>query len=289
MDVVINVYGKPMQTAVALFTLLRHSGQHIGRIWFIEERGQPHGARFGALKSALSDRITVYRPALRIGWRMLPFRWMYRIGFLRRALRYQVAWERSTARYLFHLHNDMFFHGDLLGAMLARIDGHTALGPVGQCWNCSARRAGVCSSETFMSYRPGYAEWLRLSTEHPGARADQYGWIVDPQRPWPLPECRVNEWAALVDLSKARPATLPRGPAIPFGALHGLDIGTAWFHEVVNAGHSVRHFDIAPYATHAWASSSSAGRPALFNRAEYDRTESAAREYLSGQFPTFIH
>ena len=138
-----------------------------------------------------------------------------------------------------------------------------------------------------MEYRPGPIEWIRLSTLYPGARADQYGWIVDPERPWPLPECRLNEWAALINLSIARPATLPHGPAIPIGALHGLDIGTAWFHHVVNSGHSVAHFDIGPYATHAWASSTGAGRPALFDHALYDRGEALAAEHLREHFPGF--
>ena len=286
-DVAINVYGKPAQTAVTLLSLLQHSGQWIDRIWFIEERNQPRSARFDVLKEALKDRLIVYRPPLRLGWRMLPFRWLYGVGFLRRSLRLQVAWERSRAPFLLLVHNDMQFHADLVGAMLERIDGHIAIGPVGQCWNCSAHRAGVCSPDRFMEYRPTFTEWLRVSTLHPGARADQYGWIVDPERPWPLPECRLNEWAALIDLAKARPVTMPHGSAIPLGALHGLDIGTAWFRDVLNAGHRVAHFDIAPYATHAWASATGAGRPANFDRQEYERTENLALAYLRQHFPEY--
>ncbi len=284
-DVAINVYGKPLQTAATLLSLLRHSGQHIDRIWFIEERKQPFGARFDALKEELRDRMIVFKPAFHLGLRMLPFRWLYRVGAVRRSLRYQVAWERSTNRYLFLVHNDVLFHGDLIGAMLAHMPGPIAVGPVGQCWNCSAHSAGLCSPERFMEYRPSYEEWLRVSSLHPGKRSEQYDWIIDARKPWPLPECRVNEWAALIDLDIARPATLPNGPAIPLGAMHDLDIGTAWFHSVVNAGHRVQHFAIDAFARHAWASSSGGGHAALSDREEYDRSEALARNYLAEHFP----
>ena len=287
-DVAINVYGKPMQTAVALLTLLQHSGQHIGRIWFIEERRQPFGARFDALKQALHDRLVVFKPTFHLGLRMLPFRWLYHVGPVRRSLRYQVAWERSERRYLFLLHNDVLFHGDLIGAMLDHMPGPIAVGPVGQCWNCSAHSAGQCSPERFMDFRPTYQEWLLVSTMYPGRRSDQYDWIIDARQPWPLPECRVNEWATLIDLDIARPATLPNGPAVPLGAMHDLDIGTAWFHTVLNQGHRVQHFAIEPYARHAWASSTGGGHAALSDPEEYDRSEERARVHLSEHFPRFL-
>lgn len=219
---------------------------------------------------------------------MLPFKWLYACGPVRRSLRFQVAWERSRNDLLFIMHNDMLFHGDIIGAMNERIAGNIAVGPVGQCWNCSAHHAGLCAPEKFMSFRPGYEEWLRLSTMHPGKRADQYDWIIDPRQPWPLPECRVNEWSALIDLRIARPVTIPWGSAVPLGAIHGLDIGTEWFHHVINQGYSIAHFDIAAYATHAWASSTGAGHPALSDRAEYDRSEDLARKYLEVHFPDHL-
>ncbi|MBL0045733.1 MAG: hypothetical protein IPP33_15440 [Flavobacteriales bacterium] len=61
-DVAINVYGKPAQTAVTLLSLIEHSGQWIDRIWFIEERRQPFDARFDELKNYLGDRLIHYRP-----------------------------------------------------------------------------------------------------------------------------------------------------------------------------------------------------------------------------------
>jgi len=286
-DVAIQVYGKPAQTAVTLLSLLRHSGGRIHRIWFVEEKRQPFSARFDRIHAHLGRRLVRYRPPLWIGARQLPARWMYRMRPVRLSLRYQRAWEMSDQPYLFITHNDVLYTGDIIGSLLTRIQGHIAAGPVGQCWNCPAWSAKVCSPETFMHYRPSYEEWTRLSTMHPGARADRYSDVIDPTRPWPLPECRVNEWSMLVDLARARPATLPLGQAVPLGASHGMDTGTQWFHDVLNAGHTVAHMDITPYALHAWASSSGGGYPALADRKEYDRGEALALDHLRSNYPEF--
>ncbi len=42
-DCVINVCQKPFQTALTLYSLLKHSSQHIDRIFFIEENVQLAG------------------------------------------------------------------------------------------------------------------------------------------------------------------------------------------------------------------------------------------------------
>jgi hypothetical protein len=36
-DVIINVYGKPWQTICTLKSLIKHSGNHIDKIYLIEE------------------------------------------------------------------------------------------------------------------------------------------------------------------------------------------------------------------------------------------------------------
>src|SRR5690348_11162933 len=42
-DVIINALGKPYQTAVTLFTLMRHCAAHIDRTFLILEKVQPLG------------------------------------------------------------------------------------------------------------------------------------------------------------------------------------------------------------------------------------------------------
>lgn len=287
-DVAIQVYGKPHQTAVTLLSLLEHADEHIARIWFIEERKQPYAAEFNALRNYLGERLVHFRPPIWLGAYQLPWRTLHRWAPLRRSLRYQYAWEHSTQRHLFITHNDVLYTADILEAMRSRIAGHIAVGPVGQCWNCSARAANRCTPETFMEYRPTFAEWTELSTNYPGARMHRYPHVVQPDRPWPLPECRVNEWAMLVDLETARPATMPWGNAVPLGASYGLDTGTQWFHDVMNAGHRVAHMDISPFAQHAWASTTGGGYPALFDRPEYERGEALALAHLRTHYPAFF-
>jgi hypothetical protein len=287
-DVAIQVYGKPYQTAVTLLSLLEHAGDGIGKVWFIEERRQPFGAEFSALRRYLGNRMVHYLPPLWLGSRQFPWRGMHRWGPFRRSLRYQYAWERSSARYLYITHNDVLYTENILRPMIDRIEGHNAVGPVGQCWNCPAWSAKVCSPDTFMEYRPTYEEWTRLSTRYPGARAQRYSAVVDPQQPWPLPECRVNEWTMLVDLDTARPATMPIGDAVPLGASYGMDTGTQWFHDVTNAGHRVANVDTSPFARHAWASSTGGGFPALFDKAEYERGETLAFEHLRTHYQGFF-
>jgi hypothetical protein len=55
-DVAIHVYGKPYQTAVTLFSLLKHSEQWIDKIYFVQDRYQPVGTNLSSLKKQLSFR-----------------------------------------------------------------------------------------------------------------------------------------------------------------------------------------------------------------------------------------
>ena len=287
-DIAINVHGKPHQTAVTLLSLLQHSGAHIGRIHFTVDGRQPFDAVHSRLLQQLGDRVVVHHPRFWLGVRPQRSRWLMRFGAYRRSLRYQHAWETSSASHLFITHNDVVYKKDIIGAMLERIKDQVAIGPVGQCWNCPASFAGRCSPDRFMAYRPSFSEWQDLVRLHPGPRAAHYARAVDPQRPWPLPECRVNEWSLLVDLEQARPLTMPMGKAVPLGALYGLDIGTQWFHAVLNAGARIAHFDITPYAQHAWASSTGGGHAALSDRTVYDAEEARAAEWLKEHHPAYL-
>lgn len=287
-DVTINVHGKPHQTAVTLLSLLEHSGARIGRIHFTLDGRQPLGSDHQRLLEHLGDRVVLHRPLLWFGVRPQRIKWLMRLRHYRRSFRYQQAWETSTAPFLFITHNDVRYHGDIIGAMLDRLGEHVAIGPVGQCWNCPASLAGKCSPERYMAYRPSFTEWQELARLHPGPRGSHYRRVMDPEKPWPLPECRVNEWSMLVDLRRSRPLTMPIGPAMPLGALYGLDIGTQWFHDVVSAGATIAHFDIAPYAHHAWAGTSGGGHAALSDRSVYLAEEALALEYLKAHYPDMV-
>jgi hypothetical protein len=284
-DVAVHVYGKPKQTAVTLLSLLQHSGHWIDRIWFVTEREQPYGARFDGLLEVLHDRLERFTPAYWLGVEPVRGTWKYRFRSYRYSVRYQYAWERSQKDHLFITHNDVLYTGDIVGALLERSPGRIAVGHIGQCWNCPAHAAGKCGSTSFMDYRPTYEEVMRLARAHGAPRAAHYPRAMDTRAPWPLPECRMNEWAALIDLRIAKPITLPHGKAIPFGALHGLDIGTQWFHDVINGGCSVAHVDLSLYAQHAWASDTGGGHAALADRSVYHRQEQKAADHLALHYP----
>ncbi|MCB0771200.1 MAG: hypothetical protein KDC00_12450 [Flavobacteriales bacterium] len=287
-DIAINAYGKSHQTAVTLLSLLRHSGQHIRTIRITLERRQPFDADFVDLLAHLGDRATIHRPRFWFGTRPTRTTWLLQWRPYRHSLRYQYAWETSDRPFLFVTHNDVKYTGDIIGAMLDRIPGHVAIGPVGQCWNCPAALAQHCGPDSYSTYRPNYTEWKALAAKHPGPRAAHYHRVVDPNKPWPLPECRVNEWSMLVDMRIARPLTMPFGDAVPLGALYGLDVGTQWFHDVLNNGERIAHFDIAPYAAHAWASVTGGGHAALVNKDVYDAEEERAWAYLTTEFPEYV-
>ena len=78
-DVAINVFGKPAQTALTLFSLLAHSGRWIDRIYFVEERDSintvyAHGQYISGLRHSayrIHGRTCGRRPAGRWGrhWR----------------------------------------------------------------------------------------------------------------------------------------------------------------------------------------------------------------------------
>lgn len=63
-DVSINVYGKPYQTALSLLSLLRFSGEYIGRIYVVMEPQQPEYDPLSSLEwlSYLGDLCEIYTP-----------------------------------------------------------------------------------------------------------------------------------------------------------------------------------------------------------------------------------
>lgn len=279
-DVAINVYGKPLQTAVALLSLVRHSGQHIGRIFFIEEPKQPRPIDFSFIHDLFSDRIEVYRPK---HWHWCNQTDPQKLGDAdyRRALRYQYAWEESTADFLFLTHNDVLYEADIVGDFLEHIGDNIAIGEVGQCWNCPASKAGLCNGDRYWDFRPKSEELEKLYAEYP---TDRVGWeqFRDDVNPWPMPECRLNEWAALVNLKVARNETLPIGDAWPFGAMT-LDIGTRWFRNMTAKGYRFANRSLTGLGSHGWALGGG-GHQALFSRDKYDASEHAALELLVREY-----
>ncbi|SRR6266700_4560882 len=280
-DVAINVYGKPFQTAVTLFSLVKHSGQHINKIYFIKEAKQPAESDFQFIYDRLRDKLVTYTPKHWLWVNQVDTRSL-RDESYRLSVRYQFAWEKSDRDYLYITHNDVLYEGDILGALLANIDDGIGIGRIGQCWNCPAFAASRCNGDKYLTYRPPYEEVLALAARFPPPRG-KYEQLVDRANAWPLPECRLNEWVALINMRLARPITMPIGDCSPFGAMT-LDIGTQWFRDVSLRGHSLKNYDFESIAKHAWALEGSNGHSALFDSRLYDSSEEVAKEKLAHDF-----
>ena len=283
-DVAMSVYGKPYQTAVTLASLLRHSGHHVGTVWFLEELEQPFSADVSALPTFFPDHdVRSSRPAYHVGIAQTS-RDEFRNEEVRQSIRYQFAWEKTEKDYLFITHNDCVYSSDIIGGMLERLqDGSfSGVGMVGQCWNCPAKTAGKCDGDRQEYYRPTYEEAADIVSSYPSPRTqiEQLNRV----QPAPFPECRLNEFGCLISLRKCRGETVPHGDVDPFGN-YELDLGTAWFHTLVRRGH--RFLNWYDGMSHS-PFSGGAGHPLNSDFERYTAAETLARDYLGEHFPDLL-
>lgn len=302
-DVLIHVFSKPFQTALAILSLLRHSGDYIDKIYFHEE---PYRSEFerkdhGAMLDWLGERAVYHPASVWIGSGIPPDLERARHDeAYRHSVRYQYGWEKTDKKHALVIHNDIVVTADVVGAMLAKIGEATAIGEIGQCWWCPAGQAGLCGSGRYTAYRPNYEELMRIyndGMDYTRRRAYNIGLNDELKKePWPLPECRVNEWCLLVNIKKARPDTLPNGPAAPLGAQLPsgarigenwdedvlLDTGVKWFHDLNLMRHSFADFPIEDYIIH-----DRKGRTALSDAKIYVRNEVMAKNRLQKEYPDF--
>ncbi len=292
-DVAINVFGKPAQTALSLLTLMHHSGHWIDTIYFIEEPDVVNDLFAHAeTRRLLGERLVHFRPRF-MNWRYPVDAARLGDADYRLSLRYQYAFERTDKNYLLLLHNDCEFIGDAVGLLLDRIGEATGAGEVGQCWLCPAKYLGHCGPGRYREFRPDFPTLRGLyDALDPAIYRRRYMWEPRPElvaNPWPLPECRLNEYCCLINMAKARPDTCPAGPARPFGAYVDvgnpetgegvLDIGVAWFGDLVRRGHEFVHVPLASCLRHAVG-----GHKALFDTDLYVRQEEQALAVLNARF-----
>ncbi len=274
-DVAINVFAKPMQLSLSILSLLQHSGASIGKIWLQYE---PMGSKFDSispyciakyLQEVLEFPVEIFQPEIWLA-RGIPDADMLADTNSRLAIRYQYAFENSQSRLLFLTHNDVFILQDIIRPLAEGIGDCFAIGSLGQCWNCPAANADImadvmgappCTPDTYENARPDHGQLLALyqkaAEKGVFARAydaDGFGGEFSRQ-PWPLPECRINEWAFMLNLEKTRPHSAPFGPALPPGAFgrcasENLDIGVPWFRAMHDLGMRAKNFPIDKYLRH---------------------------------------
>ena len=296
-DVCMQVFGKPWQTALTLLTLDRYMRKKINKIFFIIEAAQPKNESNdltilnGILPNMESISLTAW-----IGLDPLD---QSRIDDkeYRQNIRYQYAFEHTSADYLMLSHNDVIYKGDVITAFLNNIGDHIAIGEIGQCWNCPAKKDDIikifnqdgidkpCQREEYEKFK---LDFEQLNLAYRLARAKAYPLRHEAEKglmeeykinPWPLPECRVNEWCCLINMRMARKATVPLGSGRPFGSyLKGHDLGTAWFRDMHIHGFRAKHMDLSKYIIHR------PGHRALFNPTLYKENEIRAAQIIKKSF-----
>lgn len=304
-DVAMNIFAKPYQTALSVLSLLKYSDRRIDKFHL---QFEPAGSRYDAappyaVAEYLGERARVFQPEI---WLECDAVRPERLGdpAYRLAVRYQSAFERTDKKYLFIMHNDVLIKGDIIGVLLKEIGAAFAAGQVGQCWNCPAHNADVaaecgfdapCGPERYLEFMPDFDDLTRLYTAArsrglsvrpylEGSR-EHYGPEAWPLA-WPLPECRVNEWGCLADVEQTRPLVAPHGEIPPFGAFEPcggvtLDTAVAWFRELHRRGLRAKHVPLDKYLRH-WVGSHRMTRE-LHRQAELE-----AEGILLKAFPDFV-
>lgn len=269
-DVSLNIFARPYQTALSILSLLKYSGSHIDKFYL---QFEPKGSRYDLaspyiMAAYLGERAVVHQPEEWLECQPVDLPRLAETGY-RLSVRYQDAFERSDKKYLFIMHNDVMIKRDIIGAMLDEIGHAFAIGSIGQCWNCPAHNAVLmaecglgepCGPERYQSFRPDFEDVKRLYTlaKERGVRVRSYleGFSPDYSGEcWPLPECRVNEWGCMVDLEQTRPLVMPQGAILPFGAYEKwgqltLDIAVPWFHDLHGLGLRAKFFPLDKYLKH---------------------------------------
>lgn len=268
-DVAIQAFGKPNQTALSILSLLRHSADKINRIFCIVELSKPvHDLISLSCLEGLHPKLEILTTKTWIGLdEIQPGQLMKDDGY-RQSVRYQLAWERSELDHLLVIHNDVYFTADIIKPFLDAIGDSFAIGEIGQCWVCPAaypelvtalgiNGGRVCERACYSDFQLSFNDLdamyrLARSRRVPHRNFFKSAWAKElVAKPWPLPECRVNEFCCLVNMRLARAKTMPHGHARPFGAYAmNADLGIAWFRDLNHQGLRARHFPVGNYLEH---------------------------------------
>ena len=304
-DVCVNIYGKYYQTLATLKTLLKYNKEYIGKIYLIMEKKQPDVLNIDHLVKELNYAdVEIFYPKFFFGFKKITQLQLSRKGIRRKsfkgftkstntllaafvtpyrqAIRYQYAFEKSDKKYLLVLHNDVVFSKSFVGEMIALIDeGFLGVGQIGQCWNCPLHTANICNGSIVDTVHLSYKEVCGIISRTPSPRTGIRH--IDKSNPLPMPECRLNEWVAMLNANEYKKITIPKGRITPFGKM-GFDIATDFYRETKLAGYSYKNIDIASFSTHGYFSLG-CGNAALFDNEKYQFEENAAKVFLDENFP----
>ncbi len=222
-DVAINYYGKTFQTLATIHSLLAYSYKSIDKIYLIVEKKQPIFSSLYLIKKFYPE-LFIYVPS---SYEFMKSKVDYDNEDDRFKVRYQYPIEKSDKKYIFLSHNDVLYTGDVVGDMLKIIKDNIGVGQIGQCWNCPASFAKKCNSEIYHLYRPSNKDLIELIKRFPSPRTNLNS--IDIGNSFPLPECRLNEWACLLNREILNKESRPIGSGPLFGEYDKLDLGSKWF------------------------------------------------------------
>ncbi len=282
-DVVLNVYGKPYQTYVALKSLLKVSGELIDKIFFIQEIEQPHNDTFDIIFNdiELLEKIELYIPKYYFYINEHKPK-LYKKEDYRLSLRYQYGFEKSNKRFVFITHNDVLYKADIIKYFLDNIGENMGVGEIGQCWNCPFNFAKICNRYNYAEHSQSYKEVKDIFKKYKPIRP----YKLNRRNVFPLPECRLNEWFCLLNRELYIDKSYPNGKNL-FGTHRGTDTAVEWFREMNLSKMKFKHLNTEDYATHAYFSEEKSGHRALLNDEKYFDQEEKAKKYMKNFLDAF--
>jgi hypothetical protein len=298
LDVCINVWGKPFQTAVAVNSLAALNADIIGKIYLIIEKTQPASFRLETMMEHITcvDRLVIHHPSFYLSPNELADLGRFkRDREYRHSIRYQYAIEESSSQWLLLIHNDVLFTSSLHPTLqhLQNQGEHLfGAGDVGQCWNCplpphcSGEKLSMNLAKNTLS--PQSIKDLVNSQAQVRTYARRSA--INFESPFPMPECRLNEWFAFLNLRVLKDIS-EQMYVPPFGAYtwnkagsYTNDIGEDWFRCMIKSGCEFCHFDHSEFMVHGpfrGNPSIPAGHSSYLSRNLYDFEEASALEFLS--------
>lgn len=237
-DVAVQSYKKPELLIYTILTLKKHSGEHIDKIYINDDGSPDEQTRLYFHEKFLKEinpiKIEFRSNTERMGWWYSPIKDLapkykknsrYYLKILKHLIkskrfyaersncRYQWAIDNTNKKFLYIIHDDIEFYGDIVGLYLQKaseLKRPGAVGDLGQCWRCTYSNSGCTPEKILNNFRPSTF------------------WPDDPnslKNRWP---CRINEWSLLISTEAAKEIESKDGVLLGNYDNDG-DIGAFWF------------------------------------------------------------
>jgi hypothetical protein len=252
---------------------MKYSIQHIDKIYFIIEKQQPYNDTVEWVTKYFDNIIT-----------FTPDKYFFIIAkgdfsdeSFRHNVRYQYGIEKSDKKFVFITHNDVLYKDDVIGNMLDNIGNCAGIGQIGMCWNCPA--VAHCNGDKYKTYKADLDEVISISERNGYIRTLKN---LNKEQLMPLPECRLNEWACLINREITVKECYPVNNTPLFG-VYAADLGCPWFRSLVLKGYDFKNFNISKFCTHGYFAKF-AGYPIQLNKSDYERTELIAKQFYTENY-----